>query len=330
MSCSFPLLRRLRTSRVARIGALGLLIAVQTACIKGSLDQLASPAAVEDMRTILAKMDLPGNVGALVQEVLNVGRANLDDDAWELLLEQASIAVMEDAAVRVTAHGGELSPAARGRMVNDVRAALMKLARSPSPHDPEVTSAVLAAAILESAGDAVPKDQREALEGELTATNGDGLTRIVAGPAPFVRTLARNFTLGIVDGLAEMDPAPIHRFLEEERAAFGESTEDSLRWFGVSFWTASAALGAGLLVVGIMFWQNLRIRRRNTRTLRFLASVLKSREDDPSMRELLNAVSDPQDPDAARNLSEFYQRHPHLRATPRADSNGRSGPQEKT
>ena len=89
-------------------------------------------------------------------------------------------------------------------------------------------------------------------------------------------------------------------------------------------------LGVGILVVGGMYWQNLRIRRRNTRTLRFLASVLKSREDDPSMRELLNAISDPQDPDAARNLSDFYQRHPHLRATPRADSNGRSGPQEKT
>ncbi len=291
----------------------------QTACVKGGIDQLASPAALHDVRTILSDVDLSHRLGGMVQEVLDVGRRNLDDDAWDALLQQSAIAVVAEAMPIARGDIGDPSRTLQRHLIDVVRDTLRGLAAEPGPHDPKDTANALALALVDALGPSVASDRRDALTAELARGHSATLDGAVDGPDPFTRLLGRNLALGFLDGVNAYDPEPIHRFLATERTAFAVGAQASLQWWKVSFWVACAAAGIALIGISVQLWRNVHLRRRNTKTLRLLAGALKARESDPSLRDMLATIADPSDPDAARHLREFYDQHPDLRLNLRRD-----------
>lgn len=293
--------------------------ATQTACVKSSMNQLASPASTEDMRTIMHELDLDRELQRLVQAVLDVGYRNVDDTEWEALLLEASVQVLGQATPVVSAHGIELTPMAAARIVDGVRAALRAASAGAPPHDEAVLGAALVEAVIVGLGDLAPEAGRDALRADLGAVTGVERGVLLDGRKVFARVLTRSVVLGVVDAMAEYDPEPVHRFLAEERRAFSSAAADSLEWWRVSFWVASAALGTTLLALLLLLRRHVLIRRKDERTLRFLAGAIKARESDPAMRELLTTIADPDDPDAIKHLSDFYADHPDLRVRPRRE-----------
>lgn len=294
-------------------------LGAQVACVKGGIDQLASPAALHDMHTILNDLDIKHQLGAVVQEVLDVGRRNLDDDAWDALLQESAVAVVAEAMPIVRADIGDPSRTVQRHLIDVVRDTLRSLAAEQGPHEPADTAAALAKAIVDALGPAVDANRRDAVVADLIRGHSSALDGAVAGPDPFTRLLGRNLALGFLDGINAYDPEPIHRFLAQERTAFAVGAQDSLRWWKISFWIAAGAAGVGMAGISLQLWRNVHLRRRNTKTLRLLAGALKTREADPALRDMLATIADPSDPDAALHLREFYDQHPDLRLNLRRD-----------
>jgi hypothetical protein len=305
--------------KASALAFVALGFATQTACIKPSMNQLASPASVEDMRTIMHELDLDRELARLVQAVLDVGYRNVDDTEWEALLLEASVEVLGQATPVIAAHGIELTPVAQARIFDGVREALRTASAEAPPHDEALVGAAMVEAVIVGLGELAPEAGRDALRAELGAATGLELGALLDGRKPFARVLTRSVVLGMVDAAATYDPEPIHRFLAEERRAFSSAAADSLEWWRVSFWVAAAGLGAALLALLVLLRRHVLIRRKNERTLRFLAGAIKARESDPAMRELLTTIADPDDPDAIENLNEFYADHPDLRVRARRE-----------
>ena len=317
----------------ARRGVALLTVALlaQTACVKGGMAQLASPAALQDMHTILRDLDLPHQLGSLVQEVLDVGRKNLDDDAWDALLQETAVAVVAEAMPIARGDIGDPSRTLQRHLIDVVRDRLRHLAAEPGPHDPTDTADALAKAIVDALGPSVSPDRRADLIAEIARGHSSTLDGAVAGPDPFTRLLGRNLALGFMDGINAYDPEPIHRFLATERTAFAVGAQASLAWWKISFWVAAGAAGVALIGISVQLWRDVHMRRRNTKTLRLLAGALKAREADPALRDILATIADPSDPDAALHLREFYDQHPDLRLNLRKDPPRHEvAPQEST
>jgi hypothetical protein len=87
-------------------------------------------------------------------------------------------------------------------------------------------------------------------------------------------------------------------FFAEQRLALSDAAVVSSSWWQTAFWVALSAAAAGLLALAglaALLWRDVQLRRRNTRTLRFLAGALKARESDPAVREMLSSIADPTD-----------------------------------
>lgn len=291
-----------------------------TACVAGALDQLAKPAATQDMSTVLRELRIGHELGKVVQEVLDVVDANLVDDHWQDEVDASAARIVDAAATVLAQHGRDASVAERAAMFLAVRDTLRAQALTAGPHDLAAVRADVAKALGETLDKDLDASVRTSVTAAIAGASDVPLDPALTGPAPFTRLLSRNVTLGMLDGLETMDAEPLHRFLHDERIAFGDATEDSIAWWQFSFWLASAAALAGLLALGMMIRRDVGLRRRNAHTLRFLAGALKARESDPAMRDLLTAIADPRDPAAAANLTQFYEEHPDMRIDIRTGS----------
>jgi hypothetical protein len=218
----------------------------------------------------------------------------------------------------------------RTRLVSEVGEAIRAINAQARLHDRAAVASAIAQVIVTSLQEIILEPERPALLDALIQTHSEATNTAIEGLDPFARVMSRNMALGFMDAAATVDRAPMAAFFAEQRTVLSDAAVVSSTWWQTAFWVALSAAGVGLLALaGLagLLWRDVQLRRRNTRTLRFLAGALKARESDPAVRDMLSSIADPTDPSAASHLRDFYDEHPELRLHVRVDPDRPPNPQ---